>query len=202
VPVTLYPAAGGTGRGLLGAKPAAAQGLEKLYDDVTFGGAQLAAAEESANRLIYATPELTAPVHLSGFARVTIRLASSKPAANLSVWLVQLPWTEGPIGPANLITRGWADPQNAAALTHGGNYASKTAGVPLVPGRFVTMTFDLEPDDQIVPAGKRIGLMIFSSDRDFTLWPKPGTELTVDLDGTSVMLPIVGGPAALARGIR
>ncbi len=49
-------------------------------------------------------------------SRVTIRLASSKPAANLSVWLVVLPWTDGPISPANLITRGWADPQNHAAL--------------------------------------------------------------------------------------
>ena len=32
-----------------------------------------------------------------------------------------------------------------------------------------------------------------SSDRDFTLWPKPGTELTLDLDGTSLRLPVVGG---------
>ena len=42
-----------------------------------------------------------------------------------------------------------------------------------MPGRFYSMTFDLQPDDQIIPAGKRIGLMIFSSDRDFTLWPQP-----------------------------
>jgi X-Pro dipeptidyl-peptidase len=68
-------------------------------------------------------------------------------------------------------------------------------GKPLTPGHFYTMTFDLEPDDQIIPAGKRIGLMIMSSDRDFTLWPKLGTELTVDLDGTSLRLPVVGGVA-------
>ena len=64
-------------------------------------------------------------------------------------------------------------------------------GRPLKPGEFVTLTFDLQPDDQIVPAGKRIGLMILSSDRDFTLRPKPGTELTVDLDGTSIRIPVV-----------
>ncbi len=108
----------------------------------------------------------------------------------------------GRSGTANLITRGWADPQNFGSLTRGGNYDSKAAGVPLVPGQFVTMTFDLEPDDQIIPAGKRIGLMIFSSDRDFTLWPKPGTELTVDLDGTTLTLPVVGGTAAFGRAIR
>ena len=46
---------------------------------------------------------------------------------------------------------------------------------------------------KIIPAGQQIGLMIFSSDRDFTLWPDPGTKLTVDLDATSLSLPIVGG---------
>ena len=41
--------------------------------------------------------------------------------------------------------------------------------------------------------------MIFSSDRDFTLWPAPGTELTVDLDGTKLRLPIVGGRAMIEK---
>ena len=35
--------------------------------------------------------------------------------------------------------------------------------------------------------------MIFSSEQDFTLWPTPGTELTVDLDNTALTLPVVGG---------
>ena len=42
--------------------------------------------------------------------------------------------------------------------------------------------------------------MIFSSDRDFTLWPPPGTELTVDLDATSLELPVVGGDDGVQRG--
>jgi X-Pro dipeptidyl-peptidase len=174
---------------------------ETLVDNVEMAGAALAASAVSPHRLLYATPELTAPVHLSGTVRVTLRLASSKPAANVSVWLVQLPWAEGPISPFNLITRGWADPQNHASLTRGGNYNARAAGQPLVPGEFYTITFDLQPDDQVVRAGKRIGLMIFSSDRDFTLWPQPGTELTIDLGATSVALPIVGGEAALARAL-
>jgi X-Pro dipeptidyl-peptidase len=41
--------------------------------------------------------------------------------------------------------------------------------------------------------------MVFSSDRDFTLWPTPGTEVTVDLDGSSIEVPVVGGAAALRR---
>jgi X-Pro dipeptidyl-peptidase len=199
VPVVLHPRAGGHTVGeLTGSTATGSAARETLVDNVEFAGPALALAEKSPHRLLYATPALTAPVHISGTARLTIRLASSKPAANLSVWLVQLPWFEGPIGTSNLITRGWADPQNHRSLAAGGNYASQARGEPLTPGEFVTLTFDLQPDDQIIPAGKRIALMIFSSDRDFTLWPKPGTELTVDLAGTSLRLPVVGGPAAFA----
>jgi X-Pro dipeptidyl-peptidase len=205
-PVTLRLAPGGRSRGGLTLSTSspqvpARQATETLIDNVEFAGPALAKAEQSPNRLLYATEELTAPVHLSGTALVTVRLSSSKPAANLSAWLVVLPWADGPIGPANLITRGWADPQNHASLTAGSDYHFLARGEPLVPARFYSLTFSLQPDDQIVPAGKRIGLMIFSSDRDFTLWPKAGTELTVDLDGTRLSLPVVGGDAALTRAI-
>jgi X-Pro dipeptidyl-peptidase len=192
---------GGRAHGGLSPNAAPGQGVESLVDNVEFSGAVLAKLEttqtgQAANRLVYTTPELVAPVHMSGYSKITLRLASSKKAANVSVWLVQLPWADGPIGPANLITRGWADPQNHASLTEGGDYHSKARGEPLVPARFYDMTFSLEPDDQIIPAGKRIGLMILASDRDFTLWPQPGTELTIDLDGTTLQIPVVGGPAA------
>jgi X-Pro dipeptidyl-peptidase len=200
--VTLRPEAGGCAQGGLVLYPAGKQGCERLLDNVEFSGAALAKAESSEHRLLYATPELRQSLHLSGTARITLKLASSKPAANLSVWLVVLPWTEGLIGPANLITRGWADPQNHASLNKGGDYHSFVPGQPLTPGRFYQMTFDLEPDDQVIPAGKRIGLMVFSSDRDFTLWPKPGTELTVDLDGTRLYLPVVGGKTRFKEATR
>lgn len=196
-PVEVFPISGGSGVGELGFRRASARTTETLTDDVAFGAPVLAKAAESPNRLIYALPELKNPVHLSGTPRITIRLASSAPAANLSVYLVQLPWMDGAIGTQNLITRGWADPQNAASLTKGGYYQSMRPGQPLKPGEFVTLTFDLQPDDQIIPAGKRIALMVFSSDRDFTLWPKAGTKLTVDLSATRLTLPVVGGRTAL-----
>ncbi|MCO5297075.1 MAG: Xaa-Pro dipeptidyl-peptidase [Fimbriimonadaceae bacterium] len=200
-PVTFAPSSGGNKVGGLTVDSTPGQGREVLVDDVAFNAPSLALAAESPNRLIYATPELVAPVHISGTVRVTIRLASSKSAANLSVYLVQLPWTEGPIGTSNLITRGWADPQNAKSLVSGGDYHSMEPGTPLQPGEFVTLTFDLEPDDQIVPAGKRIALMILSSDRDFTVWPAPGTRLTLDLDATRVRIPVVGGRTAFEKAL-
>ena len=65
-------------------------------------------AEESENRLIYSTPELKTDLHLSGRASITLRLASSRPAANLSVYLLSLPWsTTTRFINDNLITRGW-----------------------------------------------------------------------------------------------
>ena len=195
--VTFHVTAGGASTGGLSLDNKDDQGRETLIDDVAQSGAALAAAATSPNRLLYATEALAVPVHISGTPRLTVRLASSKPAANLSVWLVVLPWTDGPIGPANLITRGWADPQNHKSLKDGGNYDSKKAGEPLQPGKFYDLEFDLQPDDQIIPAGKRIGLMIMSSDRDFTLWPSAGTALTIDLDHTSLRLPIVGGASAI-----
>jgi X-Pro dipeptidyl-peptidase len=76
-----------------------------------------------------------------------------------------------------------------------------TPGRPLTPGQFYPISFDLQPDDQIIPAGKRIGLMIFSSDRDFTLWPAAGTELTIDLDSTILQLPVVGGGDVFERAV-
>lgn len=194
-PVTVYPAAGGAEAGPL-RLAAGPKVIESLIDDVSFGAPELAKAEKSTNRLLYATPQLSKPLHLSGTPRITIRLASSKPAANLSVYLVQLPWNDGPIGTQNLITRGWADPQNHKALTKGGDFHSMERGTPLKPGEYVSLTFDLQPDDQIIPAGKRIGLMILSSDKEFTLWPKPGTKLSVDLSATHISLPLVGGKTA------
>lgn len=198
--VVLNPTPGGNGSGGNGSGGNKLGGLnlkgvskstkERLVDDVAQSGEQLAMAEESPHRLLYATEPLSAPLHISGTARLSIRVASSKPAANLSVWLVSLPWTEKAKITDNVITRGWADPQNHASLEK---------GVPLKPGAFVDLSFDLQPDDQIIAAGERIGLMIFSSDRDFTLWPAAGTELTIDLDATLLELPVVGGSEAFQK---
>jgi X-Pro dipeptidyl-peptidase len=164
-------------------------------DKYSFSGASLAQAEVTNHRLIYVTPVFTRDVHISGIPKVTVTLASSKPAANLSVWLVSLPWTENGKTKItdNIITRGWADPQN---------HSSITKGKPLTPGKFYTVTFDLMPDDQIIPKGEQIGLMIYSSDKEFTLWPVPGTELTIDLDGTTIELPIVGGAGVYKDAIK
>ncbi|MCH2122000.1 MAG: Xaa-Pro dipeptidyl-peptidase [Pirellulaceae bacterium] len=188
--VPMYLNQGGQNAGLLTLEPSADQGTEVLVDDVAKTGADLAAADSSEHRLLYVTPELQEDLHLSGTSKLSIRLASSKPAANLSVWVVSLPWQEGAKITDNIITRGWADPQN---------YRSLTESEPLKPGKFYKLSFDLQPDDQVIPKGQKIGVMIFSSDRDFTLWPKAGTQLTVDLDQTVIEMPVLGGGMAAKK---
>ena len=188
--VSLHPSHGGNETGMLGFKPIGGQGKEKLIDNYEINGASLASQQKGENRLLYASAKLSRPVHISGTPRITIKLASSQPAVNLSVWLVSLPWKKGGRTNDNIISRGWADPQNHESLRKSES---------LEPGKFYKLTFDFQPDDQVIPRGQRIGLMVFSSDKDFTLWPKPGTELTIDLDETSLELPVVGGLKALRR---
>jgi len=184
----LFPGAPKSGSLVL-AKPTG-NTYETLTDNYSFSGSALAQAEWTEHRLLYVTAPLKEDIHISGVPSIKIKASSDKPAVNLSVWLVALPWSNArDARPTdNIITRGWADLQN---------YKSLRESELLRSGHFYEMTFDLEPDDQIIPAGKQIGLMIFSSDREYTLWPEPGTRLTIDLNGTSITIPIVGGKERL-----
>ena len=184
VTLSLHPGAPETGGLFL--KQNKIKALEILTDDYSYDGASLAKAKASENRLLYLSPVLKEDMHLSGLSTLTIKVASSKKAANLSVWLVSLPWNSDQKAKItdNIITRGWADIQN---------YKSLTESTDLIPGKFYTMSFDLQPDDQIIKKGQQIGLMIFSSDSEFTLHPKPGTILTVDINATSLKIPVIGG---------
>ena len=184
--VKLHLNAGAPSAGKLTLSNKNSTGSETLVDNYSFSAEALAKADYTNHRLIYVSPVLKEDLHISGTPSITIKAASSKPAVNLSVYLVSLPWNEGRRAKItdNIITRGWADLQNHKSIRN---------GKPLNPGKFYEMTFDFQPDDQIIKKGQQIGLMIFSSDNNYTLLPKPGTELTADLGGTTITIPIVGG---------
>ncbi|NDH77272.1 MAG: Xaa-Pro dipeptidyl-peptidase [Flavobacteriia bacterium] len=168
---------------------------EMLVDNAAFAGEYLARLKNSPHRLLYTTPLLNENVHISGTVSITLSLSCSAPAANLSVWLVSLPWNDQDDANIydNIITRGWADPQNHESI-----YTSQY----LEPGVYYNLTFELQPDDQIIPAGQQIGLVIFSSDQEFTLHPEPGTELKIDLKRSSLTLPIVGGLSEFENAVK
>jgi X-Pro dipeptidyl-peptidase len=194
-PVTFYLHPGAPETGGLTTTKTSKKVTEKLVDNYSFSGETLAQAEYTNHRLLYVTPTLKEDLHISGLASIKVKIASNKPAANLSVWLVSLPWNKGRRAKItdNIITRGWADLQN---------YKSLRKSKPLKPGKFYEMTFDLQPDDQVIKKGQQIGLMIFASDNLFTLLPKPGTELTVDLNGTNITIPVVGGKVAFDKATK
>lgn len=194
IPVTLYINAGTSSYGRLSLENSSSKGQETFSDNASFSATSLAQSTSSSHRLLYVSDILKEDLHISGLASITIKAASSKPAVNLSVYLVSLPWNKnkGAKITENIITRGWADLQNNSSL-------SKSS--PLIPDKFYKMTFDLQPDDQIIKKGQQIGLMLFSSDSEYTLLPKPGTELTIDLKETMITLPIVGGKSAFKKAI-
>ena len=193
-PVVLYINAGTSSYGRLSLENSSSKGQETFSDNASFSATSLAQSTSSNHRLLYVSEILKEDLHISGLASITIKAASSKPAVNLSVYLVSLPWNKnkGAKITENIITRGWADLQNNSSL-------SKSS--PLISDKFYKMTFDLQPDDQIIKKGQQIGLMLFSSDSEYTLLPRPGTELTIDLKETMITLPIVGGKSAFKKAI-
>ena len=157
---------------------------ETLTDDASIPGITSANAPSSNVRLIYQTEPLAQQVRISGTPTVSLNVAFSKSKANLTAALVRYPAT----GNGTILTRGWIDPANRN---------SDRADIPVTPGRSYKIDFDMQPKDTIVPAGNRLALMVLSSDRDFTIRPPAGTQLTLDLGSSTMTLPIVGGAGAL-----
>lgn len=143
-------------------------------------------AATSGTRLVYQSPVLSEAVRLSGTPWLSLRMAFSKPKANLTGVLISYP---GGGGNGTILSRGWLDPENRL---------SDRASSPVVPGEFYDLRFDLQPKDIVVPAGRRLAVMVLSSDFEHTLRPAPGTRLTLDTARSSVSLPIAGGTAAFA----
>jgi X-Pro dipeptidyl-peptidase len=135
------------------------------------------------NRLAYLSPPLPDGAHLSGTPRVSLRAsADNRYAANLTAVLVDY----GAM--PTVVTRGWMDVQNRRSLSQ---------STPIRQGTEYTFDFDLQAKDYVFPAGHRIGLVIVSTDMNFTLRPLPGTQLTVLPAASDVTLPIVGGRQGL-----
>jgi X-Pro dipeptidyl-peptidase len=196
--VQLFPTAGGAASGGLVASPTpgipvvesppAVPAIETLSDNAQILAEDLAAAASSPHRLVYDTVPLGVPLRFSGTVVVRERLAFDYPAANVTALLVD----RSPDGSVAVITRGWTDPQNR-------HRADQTQ--PILPGQWLSLDVEMQPDDYVVPAGHRISLVLLSSDYDYTLRPPPGIRTDVDLGHTRVVLPVVGGSAALAAAL-
>ncbi|MEV4649327.1 Xaa-Pro dipeptidyl-peptidase [Saccharopolyspora sp. NPDC049357] len=175
----LRPSAGGPQRGGLSAASPAVEVVEGLTDDAGLLAEDLAAAPSSPNRLAYFTEPLAERARVSGEVRADLALTFDRPAANVTALLVD----QAPDGSVSVVTRGWTDPQNREALDR---------TTPIEPGRNYAITVTMQPDDYVFAPGHRLGVVVLSSDHDFTLRPKPGAGLGLDLARTSISIPAVG----------
>jgi X-Pro dipeptidyl-peptidase len=152
------------------------RGRELDTDDVLIMNPDLA----DTNRLVYRSPALPRKVRISGTPWVTLEMSvDNRNAANLTAVLADY----GPAAPV-MVTRGWLDPQNRVSISR---------SRPIKQGHEYRFRWDLQPDDYVFQAGHRIGLVVVSTDHDYTIRPRPGTQLTLDPDESVVSLPIVGG---------
>jgi X-Pro dipeptidyl-peptidase len=107
--------------------------------------------------------------------------------ANLSVYLVDYGAPGSNTRPF-VVTRGWMDPQNRTGWSH---------TVAVQQGVMYDYRWNLQPKDYVFAAGHRIGVVVFSSDQEYTLLPLGGTQLTVQPGASRLTVPVVGGREAL-----
>jgi X-Pro dipeptidyl-peptidase len=209
-PVPYFLGAGGD----LGRLPTGFGTRQPFTDDPTRTAEQLVANENSAdpNRLAYLTSPLDRAVRLSGTPRVTVHASVDGRSPYLTALLVdygtdvrfagfrRLPETDcvGPgipedpgcfarreyvtaETPFQIVSRGWLDVRNRL---------SPAVTQPIEPGREYTFSWDLQPQDHVFAAGHRIGLVLISTDRDYTLRYPAGTVITTHLGFSNIRLPV------------
>ncbi|MGD9427531.1 CocE/NonD family hydrolase [Arthrobacter russicus] len=182
-PAAFRPLSGGNGSGGLVLADAPKPGIESLSDDGSITSGTLASTPNSQNRLLYATAPAKSAVRLSGFANANLALSFSRPAANISLQILD----RAPDGTATVVTRGWADPQNRNSLT-----SSET----VVPGTEYQIDIPFISTDYVFKAGNQLEIMLFASDAESNVLPPAGTVLSANLGRSQFSLPLVGGTVA------
>lgn len=129
--------------------------------------------DKKEERIVFLTSTLSKSSLISGTPLVSLNLSVlNRKAANIAVALVEYDKN----GRAQIITRGWADPQN---------YQDQSKGELLIPGENYQLTFSLEPKQYRLSPGSKLGVVLTSTDYDFTLRPKAGTQIQFNLGKNS-----------------
>jgi X-Pro dipeptidyl-peptidase len=190
-------------------------GVASLVDNPARTAEELAdpTTGEDANRIIQLSEPLRAPVRLSGTPRVQLKASLDGASPYLTALLVDVgPQPVGSLEPVpgqqdcvapgipedpgcftrwayttvtspwEIISRGWLDVRNRRS-------PSRTE--PIDPGRFYRFTWEMEPKDHVFAAGHQIGVVVISTDRDYTLRYPAGTVVRVDTGASRVVLPLV-----------
>ncbi len=217
VPLHLNPASGtepGGQPGELGATPRRGA-AESFVDQKTRTADQLADNWTAAdpNRLAYLTPALARPVRVNGTPEISVRASLDGRSPFLTALLVDYGTDSRPTGavastgeqfcygpgvtgdtgcttrtahvtgtaPFKIVTRGWLDVRNR-------HDPSRTE--PITPGTMYSFRWDMQPNDYVFKAGHRIGVVVLSTDFDYTLRYPAGTKVEVQPGVSEIRLPI------------
>ncbi|HYK07843.1 MAG TPA: CocE/NonD family hydrolase C-terminal non-catalytic domain-containing protein, partial [Gaiellaceae bacterium] len=180
----------------------------------------------TANRRVFLSPPLEAPVHISGTPVVRVRASVNATDTNFGAILVDY-------GPATQVSRQGDGAQTLATQDCWGevsasdeacyfqvgkritnvtqwrvskgildalNRNSYALAEPLTPGQEESFTFPLLPQDYVFPAGHRIGLVLVGSYSGYGSQADQN-RATISLNVTETLfdLPVVGGKDALSR---
>jgi X-Pro dipeptidyl-peptidase len=219
-PVTLRPQKDGS----LGLK--ASSGTGTYTDSEQSESAVVSDPTTAASyRLAYSTTPLTKDVRVSGTPQVNLRVKLDKPTANLGALLVDYGTdtrvnylgggegvktlttedchgestavddacyrqvaTDTVTSDVNVVARGYVDAQNRNSLSRPS---------ALRPGTYYQVRWNTLPQDYRFKAGHRLALVLIGTDGDVQSDKATGAAVTVDLAGSGITLPVVGG----ARGL-
>ncbi|MBB5074918.1 Xaa-Pro dipeptidyl-peptidase [Nonomuraea endophytica] len=205
--------------GKLGLLPRPLSARESFVDQKARTAEQLVETVPAAdpNRLAYVTKELKTDVRVSGTPKISLRASFTKGASPyLTALLVDFGTDSRPTGalvptgetwcygqgvpgdtgctairthavaetPYKIVSRGWLDARNR-------NRMDRTE--PLRPGKEYTFTWDFQPQDYLFKKGHKLGVVILSTDHDYTLRYPAGTNIRVTPGLSSLRLPIVFG---------
>lgn len=134
--------------------------------------------EERPYRLVYTTESLKSDIRLSGTPTVTVTASFERPYANLAALLIDY-GNETP----QLVTRGWITPQ----------YRNANKGREDVdPSEVYSISWEMMPNSYVFKNGHQIGLVLISTDPDFTFHPASNLTTTVTPGLSELILPLVG----------
>lgn len=140
---------------------------------------------DEAFSLVYDWP-LEEELEILGAPVLRARVASSAPVAYLSARLCDV----HPDGTSQLVTRGLLN------LTH---RDSREEPSPLEPGRAYDVSFELDVTSWVFEPGHGVRVDLAGTDWP-NCWPPPAPlTLTIEREGSQLVLPIVDGPPPIAE---
>jgi X-Pro dipeptidyl-peptidase len=180
----------------------------------------------TANRRVFLSAPLAAPLHVSGTPVVRLRAAVEATDTNFAGLLVDY-------GPATQVSRTgdgartlatsscWGEASTAddacyldvekriqsvtqwrvtKGILDAANRNSYAVFEPVIPGLETSFEFPLLPQDYVFPAGHRIGLVVFGSYSGYGSQAEQNrARITLNVTDSLLDLPVVGGKQALAR---